>query len=168
MTGAPRVTLELTMIEGAHLADLVSQLLELLDDGFAHSGDLDDPALARLVPDAYRDDPDAAREFRELTASDLLGRRRDDARAVLQHLSSAGVPLDTDGVSPGALTDTVGLPLSADGVRAWLRILNALRLVLASRLGIDVVDDHDADDPRYAIYDWLGYRLDVLVTSLAD
>jgi len=42
----------------------------------------------------------------------------------------------------------------------------AIRLVLASRLGIVDADDHDEDDPRFGIYDWLGYRLHGLVTAI--
>ena len=52
--------------------------------------------------------------------------------------------------------------------RAWLRTLAAIRLVLASRLGIEVAEDHDPDDPRFGIYDWLGYRLDGLVAAVDD
>lgn len=34
------------------------------------------------------------------------------------------------------------------------------------RLGIVEAEDHDSDDPRFGIYDWLGYRLDGLVGAL--
>ena len=43
--------------------------------------------------------------------------------------------------------------------------LAAIRLVLATRLGIRSEEDHDVDDPRFGIYDWLGYRLDGLVQA---
>jgi len=163
---AAQVVMELSVVEGAHLTDLVSQFLELLDEGASNDpGSSGDPAIARLVPDAYPDDPDAAREFRALTASDLLARRRDDARAVLQDLSPGGVPLHRE-LTPATLADTITVPLSPEGARAWLRTLNTLRLVLATRLGIVGDDDHDAGDPRYAVYDWLGYRLDTLVSAL--
>ena len=51
---------------------------------------------------------------------------------------------------------------------ALLRTLAAIRLVLASRLGVDDEDTHDNDDPRFGIYDWLGYRLDALLTALDE
>ena len=167
MSGHDPVVMEITLIEGAHLADLVSQFLELLEDG-SPSGirPPEDPALARLVPDAYRDDADAAREFRALTASDLLSRRRDDARAVLDDLSPDGRALHLVELHPDSLAETLPVTLSSERGRAWLRTLNALRLVLATRLGIDGEDDHDAGDRRFAIYDWLGYRLDGLVAAL--
>jgi kynurenine formamidase len=44
--------------------------------------------------------------------------------------------------------------------------LAAVRLVLASRLGIERPEDHDAEDPRFGIYDWLGYRLDGLIRAV--
>ena len=46
--------------------------------------------------------------------------------------------------------------------------LAAIRLVLATRLGIRSEEDHDEDDPRFGIYDWLGYRLDGLVQAAYD
>ncbi len=168
MTESGRIVMEITLVEGAHLADLVSQFLELLEEG-SPSGDRapDDPAIARLVPDAYRGDADAAREFRALTASDLLSRRRDDARAVLDDLSPGGRGLHLTDLHPDSLAETLPVTLTGERGRAWLRTLNALRLVLATRLGIDDEDDHDAGDRRFAIYDWLGYRLDGLVAALA-
>ena len=57
------------------------------------------------------------------------------------------------------------LRLDPEDLQAWLRTLAALRLVLASRLGITTEDDHDGDDPRFGIYDWLGFRLDGLVRA---
>ena len=51
------VVLELTRMEAAHLAGLVTQFAELLEDAASTAGD---PAIARLVPDAYADDDAAA------------------------------------------------------------------------------------------------------------
>ena len=65
-----------------------------------------------------------------------------------------------------ALREMVDVAIDEDQARAWLRTLAAVRLVLASRLGIAHEDDHDAEDPRYGIYDWLGYRLDGLVNAI--
>lgn len=154
------VVLELSRIEAAHLARLVVQFGELLQDSISDDGD---PAIARLVPAAY-DDEEAAREFRRLTEADLLDRRRDDAARVLASLGdSATLPEDLD---DPALLEQVQIRLDPLTARAWLRTLAAIRLVLASRLGIEVAEDHDADDPRFGIYDWLGYRLDGLVAAV--
>ena len=83
MTAPRTVVLELTRMEAAHLAGLVAQFEELLTDAETASGD---PAIARLVPDAYSDDAEAAQEFRRLTERDLLDRRRQDAADVLASL----------------------------------------------------------------------------------
>lgn len=154
-----RVIVEITRIEAAHLAGLVTQFDELLDD--TASGD---PAVARLVPAVYLDDVDAEREFRRLTEDDLLDRRRVDAGIVLGSLRAAAAIPD-DPADP-ALLESVALPLDAAQAQAWLRTLAAVRLVLAERLGIEGDDDHHEDDPRFGVYDWLGYRLHGLVTAL--
>ncbi len=157
------LVVELAHIEAAHLARIVAQFVELLADTLDGS---DDPAVARLVPSAYRDDEDAAREFRELTQDDLLDRRRDDASAMLASLADyATVPEDA---TDDQLTEAVTFVLSASTAQTWLRTLAAVRLVMASRLGIDEIDEHDHDDPRYGVYEWLGYRLDGLVQALDD
>ena len=133
------VVLELTRIEAAHLAGLVTQFAELLDQSVSTSGD---PAIARLVPDAYSDDDDAAQEFRDMTEGDLLERRRQDAGAVLGSLGAAAVL--PDDLQPGdeVLMEQVELRLDRESLQAWLRCLAAIRLVLATRLGIRTEEDH--------------------------
>jgi hypothetical protein len=156
------VALELTRLEAAHLSGLVGQFAELVDGADSSGGD---PAIERLAPDAY-EEADAAREFRSLTEADLLDRRRDDAATVLASLSEASdLPDDPD---DPALLETVVIVLDESAVGAWLRTLAAIRLVLATRLGITDTDEHDSADPRFGIYDWLGYRLDGLVKAVDD
>jgi hypothetical protein len=159
------VVLELTRMEAAHLSGLVGQFAELLTDADSSSGD---PAIARLVPDAYRDDPSAAREFRDVTERDLLERRGADAATVLRTLrESAAMPDDLEQDDP-VLLEVIELALAPTEVQAWMRCLAALRLVLAERLGIRSEEDHRDEDPRFGIYDWLGYRLDGLVHAATD
>lgn len=154
------IVVELSRIEAAHLADLLRQFSELLTDA-----DTADPAVARLVPDAYDDAADAG-EFRRLTESDLLHRRSDDARDMLDALSADGpLPPPAD-LGPRAATEPVQVRLDRDTASTWLRMLTALRLVIATRLGIEHDDDHEPGDPRFGVYDWLGYRLDTLVHAL--
>jgi hypothetical protein len=155
------VLLEVSRLEAAHLSRLVGQFAELLDETSPMDGD---PAIARLVPTAYPDDEDAAREFRSLTQTDLLTRRRADAEIVLSSLADAArIPEDPD---DPALLEEVEIRLEAESARAWLRTLSAVRLVLATRLGVTEADDHDPDDPRFGVYEWLGYRLDGLVSAI--
>jgi hypothetical protein len=149
-----------TRIEAAHIAALVGQFVDLLaatDDARA------DEAIARLVPDAYADDPSAADEFREATEADLLGRREADARIVLASIGEAAELADD--ADNETLTEEIALALDGATVQSWLRTLAAVRLVLASRLGI-TDEDYDHDDPRFGIYDWLGFRLNSLVEAL--
>ena len=162
MTGRT-VVLEVARLEAAHLSALVGQFADLVDGSTpAH----EDPALARLVPTAYPDDDEAAREFRTLTETDLLTRRRADAEIVLFSLAeAAGIPDDPE---DPALLEQVEIRLEPETVRAWLRTLAAVRLVMAERLQITEPEDHDPDDPRFGIYDWLGYRLDGLVASFDE
>ncbi len=119
----------------------------------------EDPVLARLLPDAYRDDEDAAAEFRRFTESSLRSAKVQCARTLLETLPAGG----------GRIR------LSSDQAEDWLRSLNDVRLALGVRLG--VTDDFDAletdvgpSDPRYAyvqVYQWLAYLQGSLVSALS-
>ncbi len=134
--------------------------------GLSESADLgepvmpDDPVLARLLPDGYRDDPDAAREFRKFTESSLRSAKAEAARTLLATLPPGGGKIK----------------LSAEHAEAWLRSLNDVRLALGVRLGVtedlDGLDSDVAlDDPRFAyvlfIYQWLAELQDSLLTALS-
>lgn len=164
MSAPPAVVLEMTRVEGLHLAAIVMQFAGLLSaDPTQSIGESLDPALARLMPDAYPDDADASREFRNVTQRDLLDRRGHDVGVVLR-----GLPADDADIASLSETEAlepVTVALDAEALAAWLRTLAAVRLVLASRLGIEGEDDHDAEDPRFGIYDWLGYRLEGLLQA---
>lgn len=168
MSGTPsHVVLELTRIEAVHLRGLVDQFVELLagtPDAAA------DPAVGRLVPSAYPEDADAAAQFRATTQSDLLRRRTEDAAVVLADLVVAGPAGGLAEDAPEAALSEFVVRLDRGHTDAWLRTLAAVRLVLASRLGIETEDDDDPEDPRYGVYEWLGYRLDGLTraASAAD
>ncbi len=159
----PTITLDIARIEASHLAGLVGQFAELLEESQDSPGAAADPAVLRLVPDAY-EDADDAREFRAVTEADLLGRRQADAAVVLASLAQASTG-DIEVTDP-AFAEMAIVTLDDDQAHAWLRTLSAIRLVLATRLGIADVDEHDEDDPRFGIYDWLGFRLDTLVAAV--
>ena len=134
--------------------DLIAQL------GLSMSTELpDDPVLARLLPDAYRDDPAASGEFRRYTEQDLRSGKVAAARTVLATLPPAG----------GRVR------LSEPEAQAWLRALNDVRLALSVRLGVteefdDEVAEIAADDPRSAyvwVYQWLAYLQDSLIDALS-
>ncbi|MEV7691976.1 DUF2017 family protein [Microbacterium sp. NPDC089189] len=162
MTESPSTLVEITRLEAVHLRGLVSQFVDLLSGTTDASSD---PAVARLVPSAYPDDEEAAGQFRATTESELLRRRTADAAVVLADLATAG-ELDLQAApAEESLTELV-IDLDRERVDAWMRTLSAVRLVLASRLEITTEDDHDPSDPRFGVYDWLGYRLEGLISAV--
>jgi hypothetical protein len=136
------VEAHLTTEERASLASLLGQLDALLDDGQQPSDDplaelvgLDDPpdrapeppedpAVARLLPEANRDDPEAAGEFRRLTESGLRSRKRAGARRAAEALLREPARLD------------------AEEAQSLLKALADLRLVLGERLDLRTDDDY--------------------------
>jgi hypothetical protein len=118
----------------------------------------DDPVLARLLPDAYSDDPNASAEFRRYTEETLRAGKINSAKAVLASLPAGG-------------GDVV---LSEPECQHWLKALNDVRLALGVRLGItdeeqDLTENLAASDPRSAyiwVYQWLAYLQDSLIESL--
>ncbi|MGH3259074.1 MAG: DUF2017 domain-containing protein [Streptosporangiaceae bacterium] len=119
----------------------------------------DDPVLARLLPDGYRDDPDAAGEFRKYTEPGLRSTKQQAALQMLDTLPDAGGRIQ----------------LTSEQAQAWLKALNDVRLALGVRL--DVTEDFEQqwgklkrDDPQWAAYEvyaWLGAVQESLVQALA-
>jgi hypothetical protein len=118
----------------------------------------DDPVLARLLPDAYPDDLDAAGEFRRYTEHSVRSGKVAAAQTVLDTLPETG----------GRIR------LSPDEAQAWLRSINDVRLALGVRL--EVSEDREAmleraqeGGPLAAglwIYDWLSLLQETLVEAL--
>jgi Domain of unknown function (DUF2017) len=167
--------------QAAILRDLIGQVAELIAEdtaapaaaadgdiaaeldaelGLSGSAELpDDPVLARLLPDAYRDDPEASAEFRRYTEQGLRSEKAAAAATVLATLPAAG----------GRVR------LTEQEAQAWLRALNDVRLALGTRLG--VTEDFDtgvagplSDDPRAAyiwVYQWLALLQESLVDALS-
>jgi len=143
----------MTEIEGHHLLGIVDEFIALLDG----PRDAGDAALERLAPDPYPEDAAAADEYRRGTREDLFDQRLADALAVRAALEDFERMTGAEAAAPHPVR------LSAAEVIPWMRTLSSIRLVLASRLGIERTDTHDVQDPRYGTYDWLGYRLELLV-----
>jgi hypothetical protein len=118
-----------------------------------------DPVVARLLPDAYRDDPEKAGEFRKYTESSLREAKKYFAQTLLETLPPTGGKVR----------------LTGDQARDWLRALNDIRLMFGVRL--EVTEDYedqlaglDPKDPRAAafeVYGWLGAVQESLVRALA-
>lgn len=174
--------------ERALLAHLFVEVHELLDDeADAETDPLavlvgigtaveppSDPALARLLPDAHRDDAEAAAEFRRYTEAGLRQRKRDGLELARRSLGRSGD----------------ALVLQDAEAQAWVVALTDVRLVLASRLGLQTDDDHerlaalaehtadadsdsDADagarpEVMLAVYDFLTWLQETLVEALLE
>ena len=117
-----------------------------------------DAVLDRLLPDGYREDEEAAADFRRFTEADLRRSKADAAQVVLDDLASGRDPI---------ILDEAAVP-------AWLGCLNDLRLGLGTRIGIsednlDELSQVAESDPRFAmlqVYDWLTYLQGSLVELL--
>jgi len=168
-----RITARFTAAEAGVLRQVVGEVVELLggsqagqEDPFSGLGaepvPPEDPVLARLLPDGYREDPEAAKELRRLTESSLRAEKVRNARVILGMLPAVGgtVTLDDDEV-----------------VDVWLRALNDVRLALGTRLAVGEEMDLAAEveagpgSPRsysLVVYDWLGWLQDTLVGCASD
>lgn len=134
--------------EALLLQNLASQLTALLREG-----DGMDPAIVRLLPDAYPDDPAASAEFRRFTAGGLVERKIANAETLLVTLSYS--------------IETGMLRLDPQEAGAWLRSLTDIRLTLASRLGIESEDQAPSSDTILQdLYDWLGFLQNSLVEAV--
>lgn len=167
------------------LRSLAAQLVELLRDEEAEPDSVDpleamldfsgptsepeDPVLARLLPTAYRDDDDAAADFRRFTESSLRDGKARAAMTVIETLEEAGLPPDGPGDDI-----TIDVELDRPTAATWLRSFTDLRLALGTRLGVEE-DDEDywhslpEEDPRaqmHHVYEWLGYLQETLVRAL--
>lgn len=187
-----RFTAQLDPLERATVAGLMDQVHDLLEptepeagsgDAFSaivaglgmgvtvapeDQADLDvaalerDPALARLLPTANREDDEAAAEFRRLTETGLRRRKAGalaEAAATLRHEDR--------------------LRLTEAEARAFLVALTDVRLVLGERMGLRTDEDLDAleraaseledDDPlgyALAVYDFLTWLQETLASAM--
>jgi Domain of unknown function (DUF2017) len=141
-------------------AGVLDELEKFLDEDTPDTPETpEDPVLARLLPDAYRDDPAAAGEFRKYTESSLREAKKYFAQTLLDTLPPDGGRIK----------------LTGDQARDWLRALNDVRLMFGVRL--EVTEDFEGqlaslgpEDPRVAafeVYGWLGAVQESLVQALA-
>lgn len=127
------------------VADLVGRLREQL------IASTDDPSVRRLFPPAYPQDPERDAGYQVLTRDDLLLARL----AAIEVVEST---LD-------------GSDLDESDMTAWMHTLNALRLVIGTRLDVDEeppeIDPDDPLAPAHAVYEFLGWLLSQVVDALS-
>ncbi len=100
----------------------------------------DDPALHRLFPDAYPDDPEHAAEFRRLTEGDLRTTKSARLRTLIALLGGS----DAEDAGPHEAVQTVEVVVPSDRAPDVVAALTDLRLVMAERIGVRTADDADA------------------------
>lgn len=141
----------LTMNERDALRTLPGELRSLLVEGAS----TDDPALRRLYPPGYLDDPERAADLDSLIRDDLTAQR-------LEAIATMERTIDAD-------------RLTEDELVAWLAALNDLRLVLGTRLGVSedaaadlraVAGDEHAER-MLALYGYLSHLEEEIVGALA-
>jgi Domain of unknown function (DUF2017) len=131
--------------ERSLLRTVVPQLRELLD------GDLDDPALRRLFPTAYADDPERDREYQQLVRDDLADRRRAAVDTMIASIDAKRV--------------------DEEQLLSWMSAVNDMRLVLGTRLDVSEESElvPEADDPEagmMALYGYLGLLLETMILAI--
>jgi hypothetical protein len=144
-------------------AQVLRQCMAELAALLSNDPDPDDPAVERLFPDVYPEDPDQEAEFRRFTEADLRSAKLDQARTVLSDLLDGG--------------GEVRLP--EEKADLWLRALTDIRLALGTRLGVeddtDIVAELDAavgrnpESPRVVqlgVYAYLTELQESLVGAL--
>jgi hypothetical protein len=111
-----------------------------------------DPAVSRLFPPAYPDDPLQNLEFEtNLGAGPRSGKLQ--ALDVVERTANAPT-------------------LTEDELLAWIGVVNDLRLVLGTRIEITeeaTDEDFPSDDPRhetYRVYQFLGFLLQELLEGI--
>lgn len=167
--------------EAAMLDQLIAQLIQLLQSHSRTALDPDplfaslevggsdappnDPALARLFPDAYAGDSEAG-AFRSVTEQGLLNRKLQDAVEV-----TAALGLGGRGPNESA---PVEVDISRTTLPAWVRTVTALRLAIAARIGLNDPEDHDrlTEDEStrgtVLVFDWLAAILESVLAIVAS
>ncbi len=146
MTDGGMLGVRLSDAERALLTTVGSELVVELTDP-------DDTNLQRLFPPAYSDDAVRDAGYQVLMGDELRQRHLEAAHTLVR-------TAEAETLDPGQ-------------AEAWLRSINAVRLVLGTRLG--VTDDDEpvrvpADDPNvraWVAYDFLSGLLDELVRTLS-
>jgi hypothetical protein len=138
----------LTISEREAIRGVPGMLRELLTDADPAT----DPAMQRLFPSAYLDDPERSEEFAHMVHDDLLAQR-------IAAVDTMERTIEAD-------------RLSQDEVTAWLATINDVRLMLGVRLEVTEsstpLDFEDEDRAAsYAVYAFLSWLEEDVVSALA-
>jgi hypothetical protein len=133
-------------------------------------GELDDtldPGLRRLFPPAYEKEPELEAEFAALTRDELLERKRNGAKAVIESIDKGK---RKRGVWSARLDE--------ETAQMWLGLLNDARLILGTRLDItedeagEPLPSEHPDAPTHNLYVYLSALewslVEALLTGLPE
>lgn len=150
------------------LAELMTQLIDLLapavnepdEDPLARAIGIaedapepSDPALKRLLPNAYRFEPELSSEFRRYTERELRDGKIGRARLVIETLKGT-----TDAPKVVRLDDTQA--------KTWVMSLADLRIALGAKLGLYDEGAIVTKSPEQSVYEWLTWLQDSLIEAL--
>jgi Domain of unknown function (DUF2017) len=130
------------------------QLLRGLAAELEHLVVSEDKAVERLFPPAYRDDPQAEQDYRQLVHRSLASARLEGVRTLQRGAGAAR--------------------LSHPETEAWCTVLNDLRLVLGERLDVteelyeDGIGIDHPDAVELSVYGWLTWLQASIVDALAS
>ncbi|MDO4242061.1 MAG: DUF2017 family protein [Microbacteriaceae bacterium] len=182
--------------EASLMVNLTTQLAMLLQSNYDEPADPDpllasleiggsdapssDPAIARLLPDAYAD-PELAAKYRLVSERALANRISADAETIahlfqekqlddsalaeqLENFSSLEKALGASGAGrgEGAKMPKITLKITEADAPMWLRTITHLRLTLAERSGFNDPSEYDAlrqnpeSAPMMAVFEWLS------------
>jgi hypothetical protein len=146
-------------------AQVLRQCMAELAELISNDPDPDDPAVERLFPDVYPEDPVEQAEFRRFTEAELKLAKLDQIKTVLSDLLESG--------------GEIRLP--DEKADLWLRALTDIRLTLGTRLGVEDETDIRAEldaavgrnptSPRVGqltVYAFLTLLQESLVGALTD
>jgi hypothetical protein len=114
-----------------------------------------DPRLRRLFPTAYHEDPDLDAEYQGYMRDELSQSRASSIATVREILGSEN-------------------PIAESQLYAFMMVLNSLRLVLGTLLGVsedEDTDDIEEEDPSFGqaqLYGYLGWLLEWTVDTLSN
>lgn len=132
------------------LSSIATQMREVVTGEAAD----DDPAVARLFPPAYPDDPMRTLEFEDVAVGDIR-RERLERFAVLERTA------DARWLTEAQLLD-------------WMRAINDARIVLGVRLDVTEemtvadLDDDPGREETFRTYAYLSALLESIVHALGD
>ena len=158
MVGLPRIVTRSGNGYSLHIGrDERALVARLLGELQAMQGDPDAAdATARLFPVVHPDDAEQEAEYQRLMRDDLIESRSAAIDTAVDVLSRSGRKV----------------ALSEPELLAFVRAINAVRLVLGTIL--DVTEDDDLDAPpelvesaEYQLYGWLSYVLDACIRAMS-